>query len=60
MRNEMMHRPVVKPELVDYLRTQQKALPGELGQVEREANEQGVPSIPHETVIFLKFLLGQL
>lgn len=60
MRNEMMHRPVVKPELVDYLRTQQKALPGELGQVEREANEQGVPIIPHETVVFLKFLLGQL
>ena len=31
MRNEMMHRPVVKPELVDYLRTEQKQLPGELG-----------------------------
>ncbi|MDN3194117.1 O-methyltransferase, partial [Enterococcus faecalis] len=31
MRNEMMHRPVVKPELVEYMRTKQKKLPGELG-----------------------------
>lgn len=56
----MMHRPVVKPELVDYLRTAQKALPGELGAIEREANEKGVPIIPHETVVFMQFLLGQL
>ena len=60
MRNEMMHRPVVKPELVEYMRTKQKKLPGELGAVEAEANEAGVPIIPHETVVFLQFLLGQL
>ena len=60
MRNEMMHRPVVKPELVDYLRTEQKQLPGELGQIQKEANEKGVPIIPHETVVFMQFLLGQL
>ena len=60
MRNEMMHRPVVKPELVEYMRTKQKKLPGELGEVEAEANEAGVPIIPHETVVFLQFLLGQL
>ena len=41
MRNEMMHRPVVKPELVEYMRTKQKKLPGELGAVEAEANEAG-------------------
>ena len=41
MRNEMMHRPVVKPELVEYMRTKQKKLPGELGEVEAEANEAG-------------------
>ena len=29
MRNEMMHRPVVKEELLDFMRTQQKKLPGE-------------------------------
>lgn len=60
MRNEMMHRPVVKPELVDFLRTEQKQLTGELGQVQKEANENEVPIIPHETVVFLQFLLGQI
>ncbi|MDU4556818.1 MAG: O-methyltransferase [Enterococcus faecium] len=60
MRNEMMHRPVVKEELLDFMRTQQKKLPGELGKLEEEANVAEVPVIPHETVVFLKFLLGQL
>lgn len=59
MRNEMMHRPVVKEELLDFMRTQQKKLPGELGKLEEEAHVAEVPVIPHETVVFLKFLLGQ-
>ncbi|WP_447300704.1 O-methyltransferase [Enterococcus faecium] len=60
MRNEMMHRPVVKEELLDFMRTQQKKLPDELGKLEEEAHVAEVPVIPHETVVFLKFLLGQL
>ena len=60
MRNEMMHRPVVKEELLDFMRTQQKKLPGELGKLEEVAHVAEVPVIPHETVVFLKFLLGQL
>lgn len=60
MRNEMMHRPVVKEELLDFMRTQQKKLPGELGKLEEEAHVAEVPVIPHETVVFLEFLLGQL
>jgi len=60
MRNEMMHRPVVKKELVKFMRTQQKQLLGELGKIEKEAKEADVPIIPHETVVFLQFLLGQL
>ncbi|HAP9621503.1 TPA: O-methyltransferase [Enterococcus faecium] len=60
MRNEMMHRPVVKEELLDFMRTQQKKLPGELGKLEEEAHVAEIPVIPHETVVFLKFLLGQL
>lgn len=60
MRNEMMHRPVVKPELVEFLRTEQKQLTGELGQIEKEANANEVPIIPHETVVFMQFLLGQI
>ncbi|MGC3549466.1 O-methyltransferase, partial [Enterococcus faecium] len=58
MRNEMNHRPVVKEELLDFMRTQQKKLPGELGKLEEEAHEAEVPVIPHETDVFLKFLLG--
>lgn len=60
MRNEMMYRPVVKPELVEFLRNEQKQLSGELGQIEKEANENEVPIIPHETVVFMQFLLGQI
>ena len=60
MRNEMMHRPVVKEELLDFMRTQQKKLPGELGKFEAGAHVAEVPVIPHETVVFLKFLLGQI
>ena len=60
MRNEMMHRPVVKEEQLDFMRTQQKKLPGELGKLEEEAHVAEVPVIPHETVVFLKFLLGQI
>ncbi|MGK0551313.1 O-methyltransferase [Enterococcus faecalis] len=60
MINEMMHRPVVKKELVDFMRNKQKKLPGELGVVEAEANQAGVPIIPHETVVFLQFFLGQI
>ncbi|HJE16951.1 MAG TPA: O-methyltransferase, partial [Enterococcus casseliflavus] len=37
MRNEMMHRPVVKPELVAFMREKQKQLPGELGEIEQAA-----------------------
>ena len=47
MRNEMMHRPVVKEELVDFMRTKQKKLEGELGLIEEEAHLAEVPIIPH-------------
>ncbi|MDR0615086.1 MAG: O-methyltransferase [Lactobacillales bacterium] len=60
MRNEMMHKPVVKKELVKFMRTKQKQLLGELGKIEKEAHKADVPIIPHETVVFLQFLLGQL
>ncbi|MDR3156311.1 MAG: O-methyltransferase [Lactobacillales bacterium] len=60
MRNEMMHRPIVKKELVKYMREKQKSLDGELGRIEVEAQKDDIPVIPHETVVFLQFLLGQL
>lgn len=60
MRNPMMRRPVVKQEVVDFIRYEQKPLPGLLGEIERTAYENNVPIIPHETVVFLQFLLGQI
>lgn len=60
VRNEMMHRPVVKQELVDFMRNKQKKIEGELGVIEEEAHVAGVPIIPHETVVFLQFFLDQI
>ncbi|MBO1305047.1 O-methyltransferase [Enterococcus sp. 669A] len=60
MRNEMMHRPIVNQDVLDYMRTEQKQLTGKLGELEAYAHEQGVPVIPHETVVFLQFLLKQV
>jgi predicted O-methyltransferase YrrM len=54
------HHPVVKKELIKFMRTQQKQLPGVLGQIQKEAHKKDVPIIPHETVVFLQFLLKQL
>ena len=55
--NEMMDRPVVKKELVAFMRDRLKRFPGKLGELEKTANERGVPIIPHETAVFLNMLL---
>ncbi|MGG5315475.1 O-methyltransferase [Enterococcus sp. AZ072] len=60
MRNEMMHRPIVNQDVLHYMRTEQKQLTGKLGELETYAHEQGIPVIPHETVVFMQFLLKQL
>lgn len=60
VRNEMMYRPVVDKEVVEFLRKEQKPLKGRLGEIERQANVDGVPIIPHETVVFLNVLLNQI
>lgn len=59
MRNEMMYRPIINEGILHYLRTEQKQLTGLLGELEELAHENGVPVIPHETVVFLQFLLKQ-
>ncbi|MEG0628909.1 MAG: O-methyltransferase [Enterococcus viikkiensis] len=59
MRNEMMYRPIINEDILHYLRTEQKQLTGKLGELEELAHENGVPVIPHETVVFLQFLLKQ-
>lgn len=59
MRNEMMYRPIINEDILHYLRTEQKSLTGALGELEDLAHQNGVPVIPHETVVFLSFLLKQ-
>lgn len=56
----MMSRPVVKPELVDFMRQELKPFTGGLGELESYANERGIPIIPHETAVFLNMMVGIL
>ncbi|GBG95921.1 O-methyltransferase [Lactococcus termiticola] len=55
--NPMMHRPVVKEEIVDFMRTRQKQLTGDLAELEAFAKEHNIPIIPHETVLYFQMLL---
>lgn len=56
----MMSRPVVKPELVDFMRKELKPFSGGLAEIEAYANERGIPIIPHETAVFLNMIVGIL
>lgn len=60
MLNEMMHRPVVIPKLVEYMRKEQLGFSGTLGEIERYANERGIPIIPHETAKFIDFFCATI
>ena len=59
-KNPMMSRPVVKPELVDFMRKELKPFSGGLAEIEAYANERGIPIIPHETAVFLNMTTGKL
>lgn len=59
-RNEMMDRSVINEDVRQYLRTDQKQLTGFLKELQDEATEKRNPVIPHETVTFFIWLLGQL
>ena len=60
MKNEMMDRPVVKEEIVAFMRERLKKFDGKIGQIEQYANERRIPIIPHETAVFLNMLVGQI
>lgn len=55
-----MHRPVVMQELVEYMRSAQLPFKGTLGEIERFANEKGIPVIPHETAKFIDFFCATI
>lgn len=56
--NEMLDRPIVKDNVLAFMRTGQKSFAPELDEIEKFAHENRVPVIPHETAVFLDFLLG--
>lgn len=58
--NEMMDRPVINKDVRNYLRENLKPLSGELHNIQMDANAKRVPIIPHETVVFFKWFLGQV
>lgn len=55
MLNEMMHRPVVMQKVVDFMRQSQQPFQEKIAEIERYANEKGIPVIPHETAKFIDF-----
>lgn len=59
-KNEMMDRPIVKEEIVDFMRKELKPFAGKLGDIEAYANERRIPIIPHETAVFLNMIVGQI
>lgn len=59
-RNEMMDRPVINNDVRNFLRTNQKQLSGKLRELERFANDNRIPVIPHETVVYFIWLFNQL
>lgn len=60
MLNEMMYRPVVIPEIVEYMRQAQLGFKGQIGELEKFANELGIPIIPHETAKFIDFFCATI
>ncbi|HFI0139394.1 O-methyltransferase [Streptococcus sp. A34] len=58
--NHNMRRPVVKEEIVDFMRTRQAQNRGFLKELEVFAQKENIPVIPHETVAFFRLLLQTL
>ncbi|MBL6538639.1 O-methyltransferase [Streptococcus suis] len=58
--NHNMRRPVVKEEIVDFMRTKQAPNIGFLKELAEFAQEENIPVIPHETVAFFRLLLQSI
>ena len=55
--NHNMRRPVVKHEIVEFMRHRQKQVTGSLKELENFARMENIPIIPHETVAYFRFLM---
>lgn len=58
--NPNMRRPVVKDEIVDFMRQRLQPVAGGLKELEDFARAENVPVIPHETVAYFRLLLESL
>lgn len=58
--NHNMRRPVVKEEIVDFMRTRQAQHTGFLKELEDFARQENIPIIPHETVAYFRLLMQTL
>ena len=58
--NPNMRRPVVKEEIVDFMRQRLQPVAGGLKELEDFARAENVPVIPHETVAYFRLLLESL
>lgn len=55
-----MRRPVVKEEIVDFMRSRQAPNTGFLKELAEFAQRENIPVIPHETVAYFRLLLQML
>ena len=55
--NPNMRRPVVKEEIVDFMRQRLQPVSGGLKELEDFARAENVPVIPHETVAYFRLLV---
>ncbi|MDR0299056.1 MAG: O-methyltransferase [Streptococcaceae bacterium] len=58
--NPMMRRPIVKEEVVSFMRNEQEQLTGKLKELQDFAVEHNVPIIPHETIVYFQLMLSLL
>ena len=52
--NHNMRRPVVKEEIVSFMRERQAPVTDALKELEEFARQENIPIIPHETVAFFR------
>ncbi len=58
--NHNMRRPIVKEEIVEFMRTRQAQNTGFLKELEEFARRENIPVIPHETVAYFRLLMQTL
>ena len=58
--NPNLRRPVVKEEIVDFMRQRLQPVTGGLRDLEDFARSENIPVIPHETVAYFRLLLESL